>query len=71
MPILERRTGPAQWSGSAPKPKRVGVTNVCIARPCPYAAAVIALTFSGAKNSAGDIVPAFIRAKSSMAFWLP
>ena len=35
------------------------------------AAAVIALTFSGAKNSAGDIVPAFIRANSSMAFWLP
>ena len=32
---------------------------------------MIALTLSGAKNSAGDIVPAFIRAKLSMAFWLP
>jgi hypothetical protein len=36
-----------------------------------YAAALIASTFAGAKNSPGEIVPAFIRAKSSMAFRLP
>ena len=36
-----------------------------------YAASRIALTFCGEKNSWGDIVPAFIRAKSSIAFWLP
>src|SRR5215207_9474415 len=35
------------------------------------AAAKIASTFSGAKNSLGDIVPAFRRAKPSMAAWLP
>ena len=35
------------------------------------AAAKIASTLSGAKNSVGDIVPAFRRAKPSMAAWLP
>src|SRR6187455_2276321 len=39
------------------------------ARDC--AAAMIDPTLSGAKNSAGEIVPAFIRTKSSIAFWLP
>ena len=32
---------------------------------------MMASTFSGAKNSAGEMVPAFIRAKASIASWLP
>ena len=32
---------------------------------------MIALTFPGAKNSAGEIVPAFIRTNASIAAWLP
>jgi hypothetical protein len=40
-------------------------------RPRLHVADANRVTFSGAKNVAGDIVPAFIRAKSSMALWLP
>jgi hypothetical protein len=38
---------------------------------CHAAAAMIVVTFSGAKNSAGDMVPAFIRANASMASRFP
>jgi hypothetical protein len=55
---------------NSPTNEQSGGDELIVAR-LSYAAAVIALTLSGAKNAAGDIVPAFIRAKSSIALWLP